>query len=121
MGLAHGQSTAAVAPSFELLAFGEHFNQPVAALRLPPSLRYLSFGARFNHPLHELLLPSGLHTFAIRRASAAHDLPSSFHRPPHELPLLPASLRLLQAPKFLLDRSFVHIRLPRNCAVQACT
>jgi len=101
----------------QLLAFGERFNHSVASLQLPSSLRTLSFGSGFNQPLHQLRLPSSLYSFSIGSANLSFLPP--FDRPVAELPRLPEGLRLLQAPKRLLDGAFASLELPPHCVVHA--
>ncbi len=100
----------------QVLTFGEKFNQPVSALHLPVGLHTLVFSSAFDQPLHELQLPEGLQHFAIR--PSARSL-AEFDRPPSELPLLPAGLRVFEAPRWMLYRVFAAFDFPPRCVLHA--
>ena len=102
--------------SLRSLAFGYDFNQPVAALHLPSSLCSLSFGKELNEPLHQLQLPKGLRSFTIKNAAW---MLSKVDRSFSQLPRLPAGLRLLEAPRALLDGALSRLGLPPRCVVSA--
>ena len=109
-------------PALELLHFSIAFDQPMAKLQLPDSLRTLIIERLLNQPLHELRLPAGLQCLVLRYqyGQDCHAIPPAEDAAAlPRLPVLPAGLRVFEAPRWALRTAYASLLLPRACVVHA--